>query len=304
MNRDSTMRKAGRKLASPARLAGYLRFKLVEGNEYLYHDLVDAAPAVASMLRVLPSRVDFDRPVFLAGLRRSGTTLFYRIMNAHPALFLYNERFPGDRMNGGGVSTDRNIWSIRDAEPFRDTVRRYLGPAVRRRRRWGVKLALELAHPDPGSVAVEGMEAVLRFFPQCRVAGIVRDPRDFVLSALKRGGQSLEFWIAEYRTMHELFVRMKDAYPDRFRIVRYEDLVQDTETTVRDCCTFFELPFLPAMLDPGSWSVKGPREYDSSRIVAQTAKWRSAEGEARLAIGRVVEACFPAAETLGYRREP
>lgn len=292
-----------RKLLSPSDLASYLRYKLVHGNEYLYFDAVDRAPALgAAFHRLAPGRVDFATPIFLASLRRSGSTLFFRIMNTHPDLFLYNERFPGDRMNGRGKPTSKNIWSVDDPAVFLALVARYVGPTVRLRyRRWGVKLSLEVAHPHPGSLAVENLRSLARAFPEARFLGLVRDPRDFVLSAIKRMGHDVAWWAGEYGVMADLFDEMSGRYPDRFLVTRYEDLVTDPGSVTRTCCEFAGLRYVPAMLEPSNWSSKGPPVYDKSGIQAQTAKWQRAAGEDRAIVERAQRACFPAASRFGYR---
>jgi hypothetical protein len=297
--------KAARQLVSPGRLRRYLEFKFVYGNEYPYFDFADTFPVLARLVSGLAwPRPALDAPVFLAGLRRSGSTLFYRLLNAHSRLFLFNERFPGDRMNGRGIASKRNLlYSSGDPVEFRRVARRYLNPWLRARyTRWGAKLALELAHPHPGSVSAQAMEKILMAFPRARALLIVRDPRDFVLSALDRGGRDTEWWIEEYLAMTELYACLRRRYRSSVVIVRYEDLVTGPERMIRRCCEFLDLPYERAMLDPAHWSIKGPPEYQSGSIEAKLDKWRSADGGRSVVVRRVSERCFPAASRFGYRR--
>lgn len=300
--RTDVLKKVLVQLTHPRKLASFIRYKLRDGNEYLYYDLADMLPAVAgAAARCAPQRVDLARPLFLASLRRSGSTLFYRIMNANRDLFLFNERFPGDRMNGRGEATAANIWSVEDPDLFRKIVYRHVGPHIRRRNRfWGVKLAMEPAHPNPGSLTVEGLAKVFRFLPGARVIGLVRDPRDFVLSALARAGHDVAWWIDEYRVMMDMFEQARSEHPDRFTTIRYEQILQDPEATIRACCSFAGLEFDETMLLPSSWSHKGPRVYASNRIVPQSEKWRKAEGPDAAIVRQVEAACFPAALRFGY----
>ncbi len=292
------------KLVRPRELVASLRYRLGEGNEYPYFDLVDFFPGVGEALaRLGPTRVDFEAPIFLAGLRRSGTTLFYRVMNAHPDLHLYNERFPGDRLNGAGLPTIHNVWSVADEAEFRQIVRRYLSPARRwRSGRWGAKLPLHLVHPAPSSVSATGFQRLMGAFPRARFLCIVRDPRDFVLSALRRGGRTLEHWVAEYRATADLLCAHVERHADRVRIVHYEELVADPKKVIEECCEFVELRFEERMLDPSRWSIKGPKEYDRSMIVENTEKWRKVAGEQPDLIDRIERGCFPSAARIGYER--
>lgn len=296
--------KAVRKLFSPADLKRYLEYKFVYGNEYPYFDLVDMFPGLSRVVTAMaPRRLVVDAPVFLAGLRRSGTTLFYRLMNSHSRLFLFNERFPGDRMNGRGVASGRNLlYSDTDTARFHRLACGYLGPLLRAKySRWGAKLALELAHPHPGSISGEAMQKILAAFPRARLILIARDPRDFVLSALDRGGRDADWWVDEYLAMIDLFEALRLRSRDSVLTIRYEDLVRDTEGTLRRCCEFSGLDYQPCMLDPARWSSKGPREYESTTIEPRLDKWRTAGGADAAVVAQVSKRCFPYAERFGYR---
>ncbi len=301
--RREVLVKVLRKLASPSDLKRFLKFKLITGDEYPYFDFTDSFQRTSALLGMFGgSNLDIDSPVFIAGLRRSGTTVFYRVMNANSQLLLFNERFPGDRMGGRGVASLQNIYSIDDPDKFHRIAVRYLSPRVREQyRRWGAKLALELAHPHPGSVSNNGMRRILAAFPGSRVIGITRDPRDFVLSALRRGGHDIQWWIDEYLAMMDLYTELGYTQRGSFMTIRYEDLVQHPEETLSKCCEFTSLPYDRNMLDPSQWSIKGPREYASSGIVANIEKWR--EGNDPEIVARVTEACFPAAQDFGYVEE-
>lgn len=292
-----------RKLAAPRDLWRYLVFKFVTGDEYPYFDFADAFPHLARLVSGCPARrLSVDAPIFLAGLRRSGTTVLYRVMAAHSRVFLFNERFPGDRMNGRGVASQHNLlYAGHHPDRFRCLALSYLGPRLRMGYdRWGAKLALELAHPDPGSISAAALERILAAFPASRVIAITRDPRDFVMSALKRGGHDVQWWIDEYIAMMKLFDTLRAAYRDAVQIIRYEDLVLDPAATIRRCCEFAALPYESGMLDASHWSNKGPREYERTAIVPGVDKWRAAAGGELAVVRRVAAACFPPAARFGY----
>jgi len=295
-----------RKLLSPRDLKKFLGFKAVTGDEYLYFDLMDLFPWASRILNIFSlKRLDIDSPIFLAGLRRSGTTVFYRVMNANKHLFLFNERFPGDRLNGRSVASKMNLLyapQYSDPKVFNHRASKYFSPKIRSRYdRWGTKLALELAHPDPGSISIDAMKRVLDGFPNAKVIAITRDPRDFVLSALKRGGHDVDWWIDEYLSMMNLFNDLLKTHADSVLHVRYEDLIGNPEMTVKKCCEFSNISFDNDMLDPSKWSVKGPREYESKAISAKLDKWRDAEGEELVHVRKTIDKCFPLASQFGYK---
>lgn len=88
-------------------------------------------------------------------------------------------------------------------------------------------------------------------FPESRFIRIVRDGRDVTLSYL-----SVDFGV---ESIGEGAIRRKRAVqqgredgsrlgPARYREIRYEELVQDPDDTLRELCGFVGLPFDPLML--------------------------------------------------------
>jgi len=305
--RRSILKKALKKLVSPADLGRFIRYRFITGNEYPFFDLTDQFPWLARTINFVAHshKLDLDTPVFIAGLRRSGTTLLYRILNANPELFLYNERFPGDRLNGRGTACDRNlVYGHYDRDSFHRIATNYVGPSIRRRfSRWGVKLALEIAHPDPGSIDRTAVLRILDAFPKAKIVFITRDPRDFVLSALNRGGHDVQWWIDEYRALMALLEELTHDRSDSIHVVKYEDLVSNSGEVVGRCCEFAGMSYLPEMTQSDNWSIKGPQEYENRKISDNVDKWKKAEGRARTIVQETSSACFPAAAKLGYACE-
>jgi hypothetical protein len=134
------------------------------------------------------------------------------------------------------------------------------------------------------------------------VLGIVRDPRDFVLSAKKRAGQAPESSIEDYNLTARLFLELLESHAQRFTIVRFADLVTRPREIVARCCSFAGIDLDERMLEPSSWSGRGRQEYPRDGFVDQVKKWRGAEGQDRLIVEQADRACFPAAGALGYLR--
>ena len=92
--------------------------------------------------------------------------------------------------------------------------------------------------------------------PDARVLHMVRDPRDRYEGSLAlwpdgrgRAGGATARWTYSMR----LAQRHVRKYPDRYRVVRYEDMVCDTEGTLRSVCAFLDEDFDPEMLGmPGA----------------------------------------------------
>jgi Sulfotransferase family len=88
-------------------------------------------------------------------------------------------------------------------------------------------------------------------YPDVRVIHMVRDPRDRYEASLAlwpdgrgRAGAAAARWSYSMR----LAARHAARYPDRYQIVRFEDLVREPETTLRQVCAFVGEPFVAEML--------------------------------------------------------
>lgn len=94
------------------------------------------------------------------------------------------------------------------------------------------------------SPSVVHLERFFRFFPWARLVILVRDGRSVVQSAMDTFGwdfdRATHAWSEAARTIEE-FQRAESARADRWRLVRYEDLVDDTEGQLRALFEFLGL---------------------------------------------------------------
>jgi hypothetical protein len=107
--------------------------------------------------------------------------------------------------------------------------------------RWGDK-SLHTEH---------SADRVFAEFPNARIIHMVRDPRDRYASVRARHGQELSRvgaatgrWLASARAGR----RNQARYPDRYLIVRYEDLAQAPDRTMRQVCAAVGLEYTPGLL--------------------------------------------------------
>jgi hypothetical protein len=88
-------------------------------------------------------------------------------------------------------------------------------------------------------------------FPEARFIHLVRDGRDVTMSYLSAGfgvvsvGESAFFW---KRAVEQARKDGKRLTPSRYQEVRYEALVENPESTLRELCGVVDLRFSPAML--------------------------------------------------------
>lgn len=213
-----------------------------------------------------------DRPIFLAGIDRSGIGLLGETLEAHPEVAMtrrinfwdfYADRF-GDLADPSNLEkclhSMMSYTRVRRLEPDVEALRtqfvqgeatyprlfRLLQEQNMRRlgkRRWGDK-----SHGAEGHA-----RRILADFPGATILHVIRDPRDrYASQATHRSpgmggvgsGVAAWLWSARLARQHA------HAYPGRYLPIRYEDLVARPEMVVRSICTFVGIPFDPAMLTP------------------------------------------------------
>ena len=204
---------------------------------------------------------------FIVGATRSGTTLLRLMLDAHPDMAIPSEsHFIPDLIKAyrlesasperlAEVVTAHRRWGDfhLDAEELRERFRAVdpinPGDAIRAffelyaeregKSRWGDK--------TPGYVReMHRIESVL---PEARFIHLIRDGRDVALSVLGMNWGPSTVPEAAFRWKKRI-LRAREQVPriDHYVEVRYEDLVLDTEATLRRVCEFIELPYDEAML--------------------------------------------------------
>ncbi len=121
------------------------------------------------------------------------------------------------------------------------------------KQRWGAQSGLVEQYADDLFAA----------YPGLKVIHMVRDPRDRYEASLAkwpkargRAGAATARW--RYSMAHAR--RSVRRYGDDYLVVRFEDLVRDTESTIREVCAFLGEEYEPAMLELG-----GAEEFVRSR---------------------------------------
>ena len=214
-------------------------------------------------------------PLFVLGVRRSGTTLLRVMLDRHSELAVPDESYFIPQLAG------RHRGRI-DLDAFADDLRRL--PTLRD---WGVRADDARARLTPGATLADGIRAVYelyaearkkgrwgdktpmymqhlrlldRLFPDALYVHLVRDGRDAALSFLAvPPGIVTETWghprsavgyACQWRS-EVLAARAlgKRVGPGRYLEVRYEALVRDPEGELRRICNFAGLSYEPAMLE-------------------------------------------------------
>ena len=204
---------------------------------------------------------------FICGATRSGTTLLRLMLDAHRAIAIPGETHfivpmikaswrrarSADELAATIVGSDR--WGdfhldedelrarLRALDPLNcaDAVRAFfrLYAEKQGKERWGDK--------TPGYV--RSMRLVQKAFGEARFIHIIRDGRDVALSLVPRSwGPSTFAEAADNWRRRIEAARRQQPYLRHYLEVHYEELISDTEATLRRVAEFIELDFDPAML--------------------------------------------------------
>lgn len=220
-----------------------------------------------------------DRPIFVVGCPRSGTTMLQLMLHAHPRLAIPPEtRFLleayRERHRFGDLRKSTNRWALaqfivtRPQTGFLDlgldaaevtaeivagppTLGLAIGTVFRAyadrfgRPRWG----------DKRPAYLNNLDVVLRLFPDAQIVNIVRDGRDCVASLQEmpwhRKGiyHSIAAWA---QAVDNARVARRRLPADSFYELRYEDLVSDPPRELAALCEFLGEEYDPAMAEPSA----------------------------------------------------
>jgi hypothetical protein len=220
-----------------------------------------------------------DRPIFVVGSPRSGTTLFRVMLHAHPRIALPPEtqyvmpayhrraRFkdldkPENRQKLADWITQRHDSGFHYTQLDPDEVGREIvdGPptlgsalgivfrAYARKfgkERWG----------DKRPAYYGFMEELDRMFPDAQFIHVIRDGRAVVASYKAKmaeprsddGIRGIATWIRAIDAARKSGAKLG---PERYYEVRYEDFIADAEREMRAVCAFLEEDFHPDMCQP------------------------------------------------------
>ena len=202
-------------------------------------------------------------PIFVGGCGRSGTTLIRVILDSHPhiacgpelragfaALRLweeYNTTYTGALSEHLLTPGDINAMFARLITSLMDNYRK-------------AQDKLRSAEKSPNNVFF--FQHLHAIFPESPLIHVIRDGRDVVCSLLSmdwvdgRGqpieytrdaGKAAEFWVSAIRAG-----RLALSHPtmkNRYREVRYEDIINDPEPTLKGLFEFIGEPWDPAVLE-------------------------------------------------------
>ncbi len=218
----------------------------------------------------------FDQdPIIIGGCGRSGTTLLLSILAAHPDIFAIPHESVA-LVNWEANSQNQKYAKI-GMHPARiDRLYRHL--LVKRipagTRRWCEKTPRNIHHVDN----------ILQYWEEALFINIIRDPRD-VLTSTHRNKPG-EYWVSLNRWVKDVNKGLEYKDHPRVFTIRYEDIVQNFEPTIRKLCTFLRIDCGPEILNwHAHTTVRKNRAWQGKVVELHThsvEKWKLPQHASRL----------------------
>lgn len=194
-----------------------------------------------------PSDLEDERPVFIVGMPRSGTTLLESILDSHSSV--------------AGVG---ELEEIRLLMTDAGGLRAHFDNLESNANELGRKYLAVLDRVAPGANRVVDkmphnalfLGTIATVFPKAKVIFALRNPDDVAVSCFQQNFGRGHPWSASVegirgwqRGLDRLREHWKEVLDVSILEVRYEDVVEEPERTVREICRFVGVDFEPAMLE-------------------------------------------------------
>lgn len=278
--------------------------------------------------------VEIDRPIFIVGVGRSGTSLLQSMLNAHsqicfPPEFQFIRSLIASRRlqralrtgNTGlvlreisehqglkkvGVDLQR-IWEELTVEGLLSLENLYRRILLDQAKRNGKS---RVGDKDPKNL--EYLPEIYSMFPNAQIIHLVRDPRDVVLSRTRASWSKHRYFVTQAFTYEAQITKARRDGPrlfgERFIELHYEDLISDPQKTLEKLCAKLDVCYEENMLTyyKEAGSVVQGKEIDWKKNVFKPVlsenkeKWR--EGLSNSQVHLVELICTTAFSHLGYAR--
>lgn len=259
-----------------------------------------------------------NRPIFIVGSARSGTTLLQYMLRSHPEISLptseshffipfYERRNEfGDLNQLGNIQEllkdmykahklffDGDVHGINfDSEKLAkefyrmkiNTVPDIISAVFQKnayaegKQRWGDKTPYYILH----------LETLLEMFPNAQVVHLIRDGRDCALSMLER---KWDLWIFNHYHAAYIWNRYVKAgkafgkkHPDHYFEIRYEDILDQPESSIKKLCQFLNIEFNSSVINFGKSDGSGKTPLLQKPLQKNNqAKWKNKLSKRQLA---------------------
>lgn len=255
-------------------------------------------------------------PVFIVGTPRSGTTLLLYMLRSHPRLFFPDEEshfiIPmyklSNRYNRFQRRDDieRALVDMHTIRPvfFRGYTEQnemaieHLAGAIQAAGCKSVAEAIDFVYSAMANLAGKArwgdktpyyalhLPTIMEMFPDAKVVNMVRDGRDVALSLLERRYDmdvynvyfAAKYW-EQYVTAVD--VASRSCNKDSLLNIRYEDLLDNPEQTLKSICQFLGEEYFPTLIDFDKPKALDTNLLQKTRLIGQPlkssnqGKWRT-----------------------------
>lgn len=197
-----------------------------------------------------------DSPIFVVGFPRSGTTLLEQMLAAHPNVVSADEKpilqMTLQKLRGVGSDYPASLNALTDAD--RDELRRAYWAEAGKHVNCGPATGQRLVDKHPLNFLA--LPLIRSLFPNAAVILCRRHPCDSLLSSLMQDFRDprLAAECASMQRLARLYVRLAERwrllaqqFPEHLLICRHEDLVAETDASLRRISTFTGLADVEAM---------------------------------------------------------
>jgi hypothetical protein len=170
-----------------------------------------------------------NKPIFIIGCPRSGTTLLRVILDSHPSICCGPETHILKHMSNLREKINKNWKMLKPYGIDETTIDSKVGEILtvftdnyvklKNKERWAEKTPENIFYVD----------FINRFFPDCQFINVIRDGRDVVSSFKRRWGRkavlsAIEYWNKSIDLSYKYRIQFSK---ERYFEVRYENLVKN-----------------------------------------------------------------------------
>lgn len=250
-----------------------------------------------------------DRPILIVGAARSGTTLLQYMLRSHPDVslptseshffipfyerqkefddlskldniqhlldeiysshrYFFDENMHGIKFNAVQLAEEihqQQLINIPDIISFIFQK----NATAEGKLRWGDKTPYYVLH----------LETLLQMFPNAQVVHLIRDGRDCALSMIERRWDLsiFNYYHAAY-TWNKYVMAGKafgKKHPDHYFEIRYEDILDQPETSIKNLCAFLDIDFNESVINFGKSDGSGKTPLLQKPLQKNNqAKWK------------------------------
>jgi hypothetical protein len=183
-------------------------------------------PLITYLGKRYENRKFSEAPIFIGGCARSGTTILFSILSAHPEIFCFHKEL--------GIFNP--VKYNRHGEPYPGREDRLYTSMLTHKipkeaKRWCEK----------SPINIRWIEVIDSYYQgNFKFIHIIRDGRDVILS--KHPKRRNTFWVDPERWIQDVSNGLEFESHVNVHTIRYEDLIRNFNDTISGICNFLELP--------------------------------------------------------------